>query len=57
MSRRKLTAFTLKLYENERYMFTCTECKKELVVGDYIDHFCPYYTSDNICKECLEKED
>lgn len=36
-------------------IMTCADCGKELKTGDYVDHYFPYYSTHNQCRECAER--
>jgi len=33
----------------------CADCGKDLQLGDYVDHYFPYYSTHNQCRECAEE--
>lgn len=41
--------------EAEEELGHCQKCDKSLKIGDYRDGLAPYYTENNICKECKEE--
>lgn len=51
-----LTREQIDFWEKEYDMqLTCSKCGKHLEPGDQKDHFWPYFSDYNLCKECMKK--
>ena len=53
----RLTAESIEFWEKEYGIeLRCDICNVRLQPGDQKDHFWPYFSDDNRCRKCLEKE-
>jgi len=52
-----LTKESIEFWEKEcGAELRCSKCGRRLQPGDQKDHFWPYFSEDNRCRKCLEKE-